>query len=341
MRPPKRLEAPACRTGSSPQDDAVRRQCQYRPAVVRRACLVAVVLIAACTADGNTTPSTSTDATTSTSPRTTTAATTSTSATTTTMSTTTASPSTTTTTVPHVADLVTDAVQVVEFGRSVEGKPLVAVERGTPGGVVVLVIGVIHGDEDAGVAIVDRLATAPVPDGIDLWLVESMNPDGQAVRRRTNANLVDLNRNFPFGWAPLEEPGGSQYGGTGPASEPETQAMVGLISVLQPDLGIWYHQDLFRIAPAAGPRRRAAGALRRADRAARSGHQRRHLHRRRGDVAAAHDRRRDRVHRRARSDAHGGRGGGPRRCRALAGRRRLQRRVTAGHTSRNASAEIR
>ena len=164
----------------------------------------------------------------------------------------TTSTTTTTTTAPHVADLVTDAVQVVEFGRSVEGRPLVAVERGTPGGVVVLVIGVIHGDEDAGVAILDRLATAPVPEGVDLWLVQSMNPDGQAARRRTNANLVDLNRNFPFGWAPLEEPGGSQYGGTGPASEPETQAMVGLISLLQPDLGIWYHQDLFRIAPGQG-----------------------------------------------------------------------------------------
>ncbi len=28
--------------------------------------------------------------------------------------------------------------------------------------------------------------------------------------------------------------------------------MVGLISLLQPDLGIWYHQDLFRIAPGQG-----------------------------------------------------------------------------------------
>ena len=45
---------------------------------------------------------------------------------------------------------------------------------------VVLVIGVIHGDEDDGVAILERLATAPVPAGVDLWLVESMNPDGQA-----------------------------------------------------------------------------------------------------------------------------------------------------------------
>jgi protein MpaA len=148
--------------------------------------------------------------------------------------------------------LVTDAVQVIELGRSVEGRPITAVERGTPGGAVVLVIGVIHGDEQAGVAILEELATAELPVGVDLWLVETMNPDGQAANRRTNANLVDLNRNFPYNWAPLGQPGDPEYGGTAPASEPETQAIVDLISRLEPELGIWYHQDLYRIAPGDG-----------------------------------------------------------------------------------------
>jgi protein MpaA len=138
---------------------------------------------------------------------------------------------------------------VIEIGRSVEDRPITAVERGTPGGTVVLVIGVIHGDEPAGVKIVEQLATADLPPGIDLWLVESMNPDGQAARTRTNARRVDLNRNFPYAWAPLGEPGDSQYGGSGPASEPETQAIVDFVTAIQPDIGIWYHQDLFRIAP--------------------------------------------------------------------------------------------
>jgi protein MpaA len=174
----------------------------------------------------------------------------------------TTAPATTTVTTTAPATTITTTLpgtlQRVEIGRSVEGRPLVALERGTPGGRVVLVVGVIHGDEDAGVAIVDRLRTLPVPDGVDLWLVESMNPDGQADERRTNANLVDLNRNFPRRWAPLGEPGDWQYGGTGAASEPETAAMVELITSLQPDLAIWYHQDLFRIAPAQG----RAGRLR-------------------------------------------------------------------------------
>src|SRR5262249_25445698 len=86
-----------------------------------------------------------------------------------------------------VAALASDALQALAIGRSVQGRPIVAVERGTPGGAVVLVIGVIHGDEDDGVAIVERLATAPVPAAVDLWLIESMNPDGQVVPQRWNA----------------------------------------------------------------------------------------------------------------------------------------------------------
>jgi len=146
-----------------------------------------------------------------------------------------------------------------EIGRSVEGRPITLVRRGTPGGAPVLIIGVIHGNEDAGTTIVDDLTTLAVPDGIDLFIVASMNPDGQAADRRTNANLVDLNRNFPEGWAPLGEPGDGQYAGTGPASEPETQAIVRLVEEIRPAMLIWYHQDLNRIAPAKG----RAGRVRR------------------------------------------------------------------------------
>jgi murein peptide amidase A len=138
------------------------------------------------------------------------------------------------------------------IGTSVQGRPITVVERGTPGGKVVMVVGVIHGDEDAGVAIVDQLASSPVPAGIHLYLVRSMNPDGQAAQTRTNAHQVDLNRNFPLQWAPLGQPGDWQYAGTGPASEPETQAMVAFIAKIKPKLAVWYHQDLNRIAPRTG-----------------------------------------------------------------------------------------
>ena len=98
------------------------------------------------------------------------------------------------------------------FGSSVEGRALVAERYGELGGRRVLVIGVIHGNEAAGAAIVDELRSEP-PPGVELWVVESMNPDGQAIGDRHNAHAVDLNRNFPYNWAPLGEPGAGQYAG--------------------------------------------------------------------------------------------------------------------------------
>ncbi len=117
-------------------------------------------------------------------------------------------------------------------------------------------IGVIHGNEDGGVPIVDELRSRALagtlaPD-VEWWLVESMNPDGQAAQVRHNANRVDLNRNFPLRWGPIGEPGDGQYAGTGPASEPETQAMIAFIGELRPDMALWYHQDANLIIPSSG-----------------------------------------------------------------------------------------
>ena len=163
--------------------------------------------------------------------------------------TTTAAP--TTTAVPTSTGPAADIEEFV-IGGSVEGRPITAFRRGTRGGTSVLVIGVIHGDEDAGFEVAEQLRTLPVPDGIDLWVVPSVNPDGQAAQIRHNANGVDLNRNFPEGWSPIAAPGDWQYAGSGPASEPETQAIVALGELVRPDLTLWYHQDLFRINPASG-----------------------------------------------------------------------------------------
>jgi protein MpaA len=134
----------------------------------------------------------------------------------------------------------------------VQGRPITVVHRGTPGGPVVLVVGVIHGDEDAALPIIDRLATMPLPPGFDLWLMPMMNPDGQANQVRGNGNGVDLNRNFPYDWQPISHPGDWQYSGTGPASEPETAAFVTFASRIQPALTLWYHQDLNIISPTKG-----------------------------------------------------------------------------------------
>lgn len=126
------------------------------------------------------------------------------------------------------------------------------IRRGDPDGARVLAVGCIHGNEDAGIAITRLLTTLDVPDGVELWIVPTMNPDGTALDQRHNANGVDLNRNFAVNWAPLGEPGNWQYGGPDAASEPETIAMSDLGALIQPDLVLWYHQDLYRITPSTG-----------------------------------------------------------------------------------------
>ncbi len=174
-------------------------------------------------------------------------------ASTTTTTTVPAGPPATTTTAPAAGPAWFDLhAETTTLGHSVQGRPIVAERIGDRGGRPVVVIGVIHGDEDDGVAVIDELRTGPAPDGVELWLVESMNPDGQEGGTRGNAHGVDLNRNFPHDWGPIGEPGDPQYAGTGPASEPETQAVVNLLTVLRPDITIWYHQDLFTISPSTG-----------------------------------------------------------------------------------------
>jgi murein peptide amidase A len=143
-------------------------------------------------------------------------------------------------------------LETIPIGMSVEGRPIDAVRRGDPDGRRVLVFGVIHGDEQAGLQIVARLRTQPVPPGVDLYLVDSMNPDGVAHDVRGNANGVDLNRNFPYNWGPIATPGDWQYAGPEAASEPETRAVVDFVSAVQPDLLIWYHQDAFSVAAGQG-----------------------------------------------------------------------------------------
>jgi protein MpaA len=127
-------------------------------------------------------------------------------------------------------------------GRSVEGRQVVAVERGDPAAPrKVLVVGAIHGNETAGIAVVARLRELPVPAGVDLWLVATVNPDGVAAGTRGNARGVDLNRNFPLGWRRL---GGVYESGPRAASEPETGAVMRLVRRLKPRLTVWFHQHL-------------------------------------------------------------------------------------------------
>ena len=138
----------------------------------------------------------------------------------------------------------------VVLGRSLEGRPVVAYELGDPSSPrKVLVVGCIHGDECAGIAILDRLRRLGVVAGTDLWLLPDANPDGHAAGRRGNARSVDLNRNFPWRWRPI---GGVYYSGVGPASERETRIAMTLIRRLRPKVTIWFHQHLNMVVLTSG-----------------------------------------------------------------------------------------
>ncbi len=125
--------------------------------------------------------------------------------------------------------------RTVLLGYSVQHRPITACERGTPGGASVLVVGVIHGNEQLGLWVVQRLIASTVPVGVDLWTIPSVNPDGLAADIRTNAHGVDENRNFPFEWA------ASSSSGTHPLSEPETQALATFLLTVRPRTVIIFH----------------------------------------------------------------------------------------------------
>lgn len=130
------------------------------------------------------------------------------------------------------------------IGASVEGREITAYRMGTPGGRVVLIIGIIHGDEVKGGEVTKLLRTMPTPQGIDLWLIDSINPDGVAKGQRQNANLVDLNRNFEEGWSYIAMSSEHrQYSGERPADQPETMATENFVTQIQPSVVMWYHQD--------------------------------------------------------------------------------------------------
>jgi len=114
------------------------------------------------------------------------------------------------------------------------------------------VVGCIHGNECAGLAITSALAHEPVPRGVQLWLVPEMNPDGTAADTRQNADHVDLNRNFPYRWERIADP--TFYSGPYPASEPETRAAMSLVRRLRPAVTIWYHQHMDLVDMAGGDR---------------------------------------------------------------------------------------
>jgi protein MpaA len=123
-----------------------------------------------------------------------------------------------------------------QLGRSYQGRPIDVVHVAGPG-TRILVVGCIHGDECEGIEVTRLLERSR--STADLWLVHQLNPDGYALRRRTNAHGVDLNRDFLA------------------ATQRETRIARRLILRIRPDVTIWFHQPQ-GVVRAWGPSRAIA-----------------------------------------------------------------------------------
>lgn len=142
--------------------------------------------------------------------------------------------------------------RIVLLGRSVDGRPVTAVETGDPDTQrKTLVVGCIHGNERAGIAIAQQLISTGLPAETDLWIISDLNPDGAAAGTRGNAHGVDLNRNFPWRWQRLS---GYYDSGPRPLSEPETRFAYRLIEHVRPSVSIWFHQHLNVVDDSTGNR---------------------------------------------------------------------------------------
>ncbi len=156
----------------------------------------------------------------------------------------------------QLKDMQASSVQSrVIWGRDVPASDTVPPPEG---GVRVLVIGGIHGDEMSSSSLVFHwigLAQQPPADPplpVQWRFVPSLNPDGLFAKpsRRTNANGVDLNRNFPTPnwsrdakayWETRTRRDPRRWPGARPLSEPESRFLLQQMDSFKPNLIVSVH----------------------------------------------------------------------------------------------------
>ena len=104
-----------------------------------------------------------------------------------------------------------------------------------------------------------KIPTLPQGEGINnnILFIPCLNPDGLQLGTRTNANGVDLNRNFPTkNWGEDTSAAGDNpkdyYAGENAASEIETQFVIDIIEKYQPKLILTLHAP-YKIVNYDGP----------------------------------------------------------------------------------------
>ena len=113
----------------------------------------------------------------------------------------------------------------------------------------ILVIGVFHGEEPQGKYLIENYIS--LQKNSFLLFIPCLNPDGLKNKKRTNANDIDLNRNFPTkNWQLTEK--NEFFGGNSPASEIETKFLIEVIEEYKPELIVTLHAP-FKVVNYDGP----------------------------------------------------------------------------------------
>ena len=118
---------------------------------------------------------------------------------------------------------------------------------------VVLILGVMHGEEPQGEMLINKFLEICEIKNLKnkLIFVPCINSYGKERNIRQNKNGVDLNRNYPTkNWKLTEK--NDYYGGEYPKSEDETVFLIDLIEKTKPDCILSIHAP-FRIVNYDGP----------------------------------------------------------------------------------------
>jgi protein MpaA len=127
------------------------------------------------------------------------------------------------------------------IGTSSEGRPITAYRAGEKGKPVVMVVATMHGEENFGQYVARGLLEGKKIEGVDLWVVPVLNPDGLRRDRRWIKGHIDLNRNFPHRWISRANSGPSA------ASAKETRVIMRFLDRIKPKYIVSWHQPLIGV----------------------------------------------------------------------------------------------
>jgi hypothetical protein len=157
---------------------------------------------------------------------------------------------------PNVSLQLCQQARLMDSGaRSVKGQPIYTQDLPKPDAKLrVLVVGGIHGDElsSASLALHWLQLAKEIPFDAHWRFIPLLNPDGllMSPARRTNANGVDLNRNFPtpnwereakIYWEEKVKRDPRRWPGPKPLSEPESKFLHDEMERFKPNLIVSIH----------------------------------------------------------------------------------------------------